>query len=124
MAQNNSQRLLSIAQSIAAAKTAGLERMQERGKRKEDIANLGFLLKETDPLFLSSPAAKLTLQDLAYLRTIHRSLDTITKMQGPKGDTPIAGKDFPLPKDGRSPTIHRGKTPPSNPFPGDLWIRD
>ena len=54
---------------------------------------------------------------------------------GPKGDTgeqgipgidgktPIAGVDFPIPKNGRDgrDAIYVGITPPPNPQMGDLW---
>ncbi len=77
--------------------------------RRDEIVNMGFLTEERDPVFLDSPASKLTELDLENLQVLPEIIDGIEKQIGPKGDkgdqgekgdTPVAGIDFPLPKDG------------------------
>lgn len=74
---------------------------------------------------------------VSVLDNIIAKLETVEKMEGPKGEdgkTPIAGVDFPLPKDGKNGVDGRdgkdaenqifvGKNPPPNPKKGDLWSK-
>jgi len=71
---------------------------------------------ELDPVFQAHPASDITSQDIRYVRAIPDVIENIRHIEltpGPKGDkgepgargidgqTPIAGVDFPMPKDGK-----------------------
>jgi len=97
-------------------------------KLKKEIEDMGFLLKETDPVFQTSPAAEIQMEDVSLLRQLPQKIENMKKGKGEKGDKPIAGIDFPLPKDGKDAILPRipifiGKKAPKNPVPGDIWIK-
>lgn len=99
--------LIAFLQPIAEANKKLQKDEQARANLKNLIEQMGFLLEETDPLFLSSPAAGLHKDDLDFLRSLPYILDHVQKMQGPKGEKgdpgeSIVGPQGPAGRDGRN----------------------
>lgn len=102
------------------SKLEGLLTPKEPPKKKKTGAFIE--LEESDPVFTSSPAAELRKQDVDFIKILPSAIHGIYKMQGPKGYTPVKGKDY---HDGeRGNRIFHSSQPPKDPIPGDLWITD
>lgn len=82
----------------------------------------------------ATPLFEILSKVVSMVQEMKARVDRVEKMEGPSGKdgrTPIAGIDFPLPKDGvdghdgrdAKEQIFVGKNPPPNPKKGDLWSK-
>jgi hypothetical protein len=100
----NRSELISALETISHNWNLQKQERQAAREMKDRIQGLGFLVEESDPLFLASVAAKLTEADLKFLRALPLLL---TRLQGKPGKDGKDGRDG---RDGkRGPTGVAGK---------------
>lgn len=100
----NNSKIIGTIEKIAAAQEHRIGRINNRTSTIRELEDYGFLRKEVDPIFRSSPAYRITVEDIETIRNVPFWFNTISKMQGPKGEdgyTPMKGIDYFDGKDGK-----------------------